>query len=194
MLKMVNNVGRPSKLTHDLKAKLLTAIELTDLPMDRIAPHVGITKQSYYAWLKKGETILRSRSLADDDQDKIDESTLSEHELLCADLYEEVQLAYTAREDNVLSEIKMIAKRRGDWRAYQWLLKIWNEAYRTADLIPEPEPEEEDWDEDDMFTQGAPHTPEESSIPEDDEDEEDDYGDEEEKEFYEAPKEIKKEV
>ena len=151
--------GRPSKLTRDLKARLITAIELTDLPMDKIAEHVGVTRQAFYKWVKKGEVIHQSRSLPDDDPEKIDESAMSEYEEICLELHYDLQQARTVRQNIVLSEIRNIAKRRGDWRAYQWVLKIWDPTYRTAEIIAEPEPEEEELDEDPMFESGAPDDP-----------------------------------
>lgn len=152
-----DNRGRPSKLTHEMIAKITTAIELTSLPMDRIAPRCGITKQTYYSWLKKGETIINCRDLPDDDPDKIDVDALSDYEHLCAELYLAVDDAYSQREEVWLSQIKDIARRKGDWRAIMWMLKIHHPVYRTAELPPEPEPEEEDYDDDDMFDEPAPY-------------------------------------
>ena len=158
----IRDKGRPSKLTPELIAKIQTAIETSNLPMDRITIHCGITKQAYYKWINKGEALVeREQLLANSDEadaEEFDEDALTDHERLCMQLYQILEPAYTFRENRLLSTIENIALKKGDWRALQWLLKISHSAYRTAEMLPELEPEEEDEyeEEADIFKTPAP--------------------------------------
>ena len=154
--------GRPSKLTTEMIAKLVTAIETSTLPMERIAPHCGVTKQAYYKWINKGQALVEKdelfRESGDEDElEDFDESALTDHERLCMQLYEQVQSANTFKEKRLLNTVENIALKKGDWRAIQWILKVSHAAYRTAEIPPELEFEEEDeYEEDEVFKAPAP--------------------------------------
>ena len=166
MARKSKDVGRPSKLDEVMIAKLKTAVSTSNLPMERIVQHCKITKQSYHNWINKGEALLEKEQLLAnsentedlEDLEAFDESMLNDHDRLCMLLYQEMEYAYTEREKRVTSTIETIALKRGDWRALQWLLKIWHPSYRTAEIPPELEYEEEDEyeEEEDIFKTPAP--------------------------------------
>ena len=117
------------KLTPTTAAKIVTAVETSNLPLYRIAAHCGITYQTLRNWLRDGEDYQQQI-----EDGKLKKSNLNIKQKRKLDLYLDVEDARIQVESNYLQRIHEIAEKKKDIKAFQWLLKIQHPAYRDADI------------------------------------------------------------
>lgn len=117
------------KLTPTVAERIVTAVEMTNLPMYRIASYCEITYQTLRNWLRDGEDY--QKQLEDGKIKKGDLTTKQKREL---ELYLRVEVARTNVEVRYLNRIHEIAEKKEDFRAFQWLLKLQDPFYRDADI------------------------------------------------------------
>ena len=87
------------KLTQTISERIVTAVELSNLPLYRIAAYCGITYQTLRNWLRDGEEY--QKQLDDGKKKKSDLNTKQKKEL---DLYLRVENARTHVEVGVSAE------------------------------------------------------------------------------------------
>ncbi len=118
-----------NKLTVTIAERIMTAVEVSKLPLYRIAASCGITYQTLRNWLRDGEDY--QKQLEDGKIRKGDLNTKQKREL---ELYLRVEVARTNVEAGYLSRIHEIAEKKEDIGAFQWLLKIQDPFYRDAEI------------------------------------------------------------
>ncbi len=117
------------KLTATIVERIVTAVEVSKLPLYRIAAYSGITYQTLRNWLRDGED--HQKQLEDGKIKKGDLNPKQKREL---ELYFRVEVARTTVEAGYLARIREIAEKKEDIRAFQWLLKIQDPFYRDAEI------------------------------------------------------------
>ena len=117
------------KLTPTTTAKIVTAVETSNLPLYRIAAHCGITYQTLRNWLRDGEHYQQQI-----EDGKLKKSNLNSKQKRKLDLYLKVEDARSQVESNYLQRIHEIAEKKEDVKALQWLLKIQHQFYSDSDI------------------------------------------------------------
>lgn len=107
-------MGRPTKLTPELSAKLVALIE-GGMLLEHAAAEVGIHRATLFRWLAEGEK---------EDADE-----------LYAEFCDGCERARARAERAVLDELKMRSEPgAGDWKACQWRLQFMNpRRFKPAD-------------------------------------------------------------
>ena len=118
------------KLTPTTAAKIVTAVETSNLPLYRIAARCGITYQTLRNWLRDGEDYQQQI-----EDGKLKKSNLNIKQKRKLDLYLDVEDARSHVESNYLQRILEIAEKKEDVKAFQWLLKKLHKIYR--DEVPD---------------------------------------------------------
>ena len=113
------------KLTPTTAAKIVTAVETTNLPLYRIAARCGITYQTLRNWLRDGEHYQQQI-----EDGKLKKSNLNIKQKRKLDLYLDVEDARSQVESSYLQRIHEIAEKKEDVKAFQWLLKRLHKIYR----------------------------------------------------------------
>ena len=112
------------KLTKTVIERIVTSVETSVLPLYRIAASCGITSRTLRNWLRDGEDYQHQIN-----NSEINESDLNTNQKLKLDLFLRVEVARTNVETGYLNRILEIAEKKGDIRAFQWLLKMKHQMY-----------------------------------------------------------------
>lgn len=115
------------KLTPTIIIKIVTAVELTDIPLYRLAEHCEITYQTLRNWLRNGEKYKQQL-----DEGKIQESDLNTKQQRELDLFVRVEVARSKLvSDPTLKHIRAYAVEKLDTRDLIGRLKRMNKDYRV---------------------------------------------------------------
>ena len=109
--------GRPSTLDNTVRDQIVAAIQRGAYVETAVAM-AGVSKQSFYNWMKRGRHVLNMMAEAHENE----QPDISTHDANCANFVDAIERAQAQSELRDLQAIDQAAQ-NGQWQAAAWKLE-----------------------------------------------------------------------